>query len=205
MPHCICRTALPISATSRSAINRAHSQRPLSTYSAGNIAVLSRTSAPWNSHRRTPLMPAPWLAHKRRVRLNHTFDGDLSSLSFLPTEPRFCFRKPRWFGRDTGLAQTIARAFTLCSTMKHRDQCGTAPFGSSGLKRRCPALMESWPGYKLRVTDTAALDVGTVGCVQGGNQPATVRLLRCRRTPTLVADGSTGERVVRLSARRLIR
>ena len=141
------------------------------TYSTGNIAVpipdVSSVDIPINvpdSGSVTDL--------NVKVRLNHTFDGDLELRLIAPDGTTVLLSDNRGGAGDnfgTGANDCSGTSTVFDDSAAAAISGGVAPFtGSfrpeqplSGFNGKNPVGI-----WKLRVTDTASLDVGTVGCVQ---------------------------------------
>lgn len=107
-----------------------------------------------------------------KVRLNHTFDGDLEIRLIAPDGTAVLLSDNRGGGGDnfgTGANDCSGTLTVFDDGAASAISAGTAPFAGSfrpeqplsGFNGKNP--QGTW---KLRVTDTASLDVGTVGCVQ---------------------------------------
>lgn len=107
-----------------------------------------------------------------RVRLNHTFDGDLVMSLIAPDGTSVALSNNRGGGGDnfgTGANDCSGVPTVFDDSAGTAIGAGTAPFAGSFRPDGQLSVMngKSMTGtWKLRVSDTGALDVGTVGCVQ---------------------------------------
>jgi subtilisin-like proprotein convertase family protein len=107
-----------------------------------------------------------------RLRMNHTFDGDLVLSLIAPDGTSVALAANRGAGGDnfgTGTNNCSGTPTVFDDAAGVAISAGTAPFAGSFRpdsplsKMRGRSMAGTW---KLRVADTAAQDVGTVGCVQ---------------------------------------
>ncbi|HET6890303.1 MAG TPA: proprotein convertase P-domain-containing protein [Pyrinomonadaceae bacterium] len=141
------------------------------TYSTGNIAVpitdVSSVDIPINVPDSGSITDL-----NVQVRLNHTFDGDLELRLIAPDGTTVLLSDNRGGSGDnygTGANDCSGTHTVFDNSALSAISAGVAPF--SGAFRPDQALAafngrNSVGTWKLRVTDTAAQDVGTVGCVQ---------------------------------------
>jgi hypothetical protein len=142
-----------------------------SSYSTGNIAVAIND----NTTVEIPLSVADVgtvVGATALVRLNHTFDGDLTISLVPPRGPALPLAVRRGGGGanyGTG-ANSCAGAFTVFDESALSSiVSGTAPFaGTFQPEGRLTSTLglSSKGTWKLRVQDSAAVDTGTVGCFQ---------------------------------------
>ena len=143
----------------------------LNTYSTGNIAVaipdVSTVEIPIN------VPDAGAVADINvKVRLNHTFDGDLVMSLIAPDGTTVILAQNRGgsgANYGTGANDCSGTHTVFDDSAATAISGGTAPFAGTF---RPESPLSAFNGvltsgtWKLRVTDTAALDTGTVGCVQ---------------------------------------
>lgn len=141
------------------------------TYSSGNIAV----PIPDAGSVEVPMTVADVGAVADvnvRVRLNHTFDGDLILELISPDGTSVPVAQNRGGAGDNfgiGANDCSGTPTVFDDSAATSISAGTAPFAGSF---RPDSPLSALNGratngtWKLRVSDTAALDVGTVGCVQ---------------------------------------
>ena len=105
-----------------------------------------------------------------RVRLNHTFDGDLAISLVAPDGTSVALSNNRGGSGDnygTGLNDCSGTPTVFDDSAANPISSGVAPFAATF---RPEAPLAALNGkeinglWKLRVTDTAGLDVGTLGC-----------------------------------------
>ena len=141
------------------------------TYSTGNIAV----PIPDASSVEIPISVTDLGSITDvnvRVRLNHTFDGDLEIRLIAPDGTTVLLSDNRGGGGDnfgTGANDCSGTYTRFDDSAAAAISAGVAPFaGSFRPEQPLSALNGKNPvgTWKLRITDTASLDVGTVGCVQ---------------------------------------
>ncbi len=140
------------------------------TYSSGNIAVpipdVNTVEVPIN-------VPDTGLVQdvNVRVRLNHTFDGDLDISLVHPDGTVILLSNNRGGSGDnfgTGANDCSGTPTVFDDEAGPTIASGVAPFAGSFKPDTPLSGMDGKPSngtWKLRVTDTAALDVGTIGCV----------------------------------------
>ena len=141
------------------------------TYSTGNIAVpipdVSTVDVPINVPDSGSITDI-----NVKVRLNHTFDGDLELRLIAPDGTAVLLSDNRGGAGDnfgTGANDCSGVHTVFDDSAASAISAGIAPFAGSfrpeqplsGFNGKNPA--GTW---KLRATDTASLDVGTIGCVQ---------------------------------------
>jgi subtilisin-like proprotein convertase family protein len=141
------------------------------SYSTGNIAVpipdVSSVDIPINVSDTGSITDI-----NVRVRLNHTFDGDLELRLIAPDGTTVLLSDNRGGGGDnfgTGANDCSGTHTVFDDSAASAISGGVAPFaGSFRPEQPLSALngKNSDGTWKLRVTDTANLDVGTVGCVE---------------------------------------
>jgi subtilisin-like proprotein convertase family protein len=107
-----------------------------------------------------------------KVRLNHTFDGDLELKLVAPDGTEVMLSDNRGSSGDnfgTGANDCSGVHTVFDDSASTAISAGVAPFAGS-FKPEIPLSAlngkNSAGTWKLRVSDTAALDVGTVGCFQ---------------------------------------
>jgi subtilisin-like proprotein convertase family protein len=141
------------------------------TYSSGNIA----TPIPDVSSVEIPInVPDAGLVDdvNVRVRLNHTFDGDLVISLIHPDGTIIPLANNRGGGGDnfgTGANDCSGTPTVFDDGAALAISAGTAPFAGSFRPDTALSGLNGKPSvgtWKLRVADTAALDTGTIGCVQ---------------------------------------
>ena len=141
------------------------------TYSSGNIAVpipdVSSVDVPINITDTGSITDV-----NARVRLNHTFDGDLVIELIGPDGTSVTLSQNRGgsgANYGTGANDCSGTHTVFDDAAATAIGAGVAPFAGSF---RPDSPLSAFNGkslngiWKLRVTDTAALDVGTIGCVQ---------------------------------------
>ncbi len=140
------------------------------TYSSGNIAVpipdVNTVEVPIN-------VPDSGLVQdvNVRVRLNHTFDGDLDISLVHPDGTVILLSNNRGGAGDnfgTGANDCSGTPTVFDDEAGPTIASGVAPFAGSFKPDTPLSGMDGKPSngiWKLRVSDTAALDVGTIGCV----------------------------------------
>ncbi len=141
------------------------------TYSTGNIAVpipdVASVDIPINVPDRGSITDL-----NARVRLNHTFDGDLEIRLIAPDGTSVLLSDNRGGAGDnfgSGANDCSGTHTVFDDSAASAISAGVAPFaGSFRPEQPLSTLNGKNPlgTWKLRITDTAALDVGTVGCVQ---------------------------------------
>jgi len=131
-----------------------------------------------------------------KVRLNHTFDGDLVLSLIAPDGTTVLLAQNRGgsgANYGTGANDCSGTHTVFDDSAATAIGAGVAPFAGSF---RPESPLSALNGvltagtWKLRVTDTAALDVGTVGCVQLEISRQQFACCGVAGTPNLVADGS---------------
>jgi subtilisin-like proprotein convertase family protein len=142
------------------------------TYSTGNIAVpipdLSTIEVPITVPDEGVVVNVV-----ARVRLNHTFDSDLTLTLVAPTGETVALANRRGGSGDnygtganscSGTRTTFSDAFSATPI-----SAGVAPFAGQFNPEEPFAALVGLPTdglWKLRITDAAGGDTGTVGCVQ---------------------------------------
>lgn len=107
-----------------------------------------------------------------KVRLNHTFDGDLDISLIHPDGTAILLSNNRGGAGDnfgTGANDCSGTPTVFDDEAVPTIASGVAPFAGSFRPDSPLSGLDGKPTvgtWKLRVSDTAALDVGTVGCVQ---------------------------------------
>jgi subtilisin-like proprotein convertase family protein len=107
-----------------------------------------------------------------RVRLNHTFDGDLEIRLVHPDGTVVLLSDNRGGAGDdygTGANNCSGTHTVFDDSAAIAISAGTAPFAGSFRPEQPLSALNGKPAngiWKLRVTDTANLDTGTIGCVQ---------------------------------------
>jgi len=144
---------------------------PSNNYSSGNIAVPINDNA-------TVDIPINVTGTGRvgdvnvKVRLNHTFDGDVSLRLVAPDGSSVPLATSRGSSGDnygTGANDCSGTSTIFDDSATNAISAGTAPFNGSFRPEsplsalRGKAMNGTW---NLRVSDNASLDTGTVGCVQ---------------------------------------
>jgi subtilisin-like proprotein convertase family protein len=140
-------------------------------YSSGNIAVpipdVSTAEVPLNVTDSGVISDV-----NVRVRLNHTFDGDLDLILIHPDGTEVPLSANRGgAGANFGSgANDCSGTFTVFDDgAATAISAGTAPFAGSFRPESPLAGLNGKPTngtWRLRVRDEAAIDVGTIGCVQ---------------------------------------
>ncbi len=165
-------------------------------YSSGNIAV----PIPDNSSVEIPITIPDTGAIQdinARIRLNHTFDGDLVIRLIHPDGTEVILSNNRGAGGDN-----FGTGGNNCSGTKtvFDDEAGTtigsgiAPFAGSFRPDNPLSAFDGKPTngqWKLRISDTAALDVGTVGCLELEITRAQFVCCGGIATPVINSAGST--------------
>ncbi|HYO64206.1 MAG TPA: proprotein convertase P-domain-containing protein [Pyrinomonadaceae bacterium] len=106
-----------------------------------------------------------------RVRLNHTFDGDLEMRLVHPDGTVVLLSDNRGSGGDnfgTGANDCSGTPTVFDDSAASNISGGAAPFAASFKPEQPLSALNGKPTagtWKLRITDTANADVGTVGCV----------------------------------------
>jgi subtilisin-like proprotein convertase family protein len=106
-----------------------------------------------------------------RVRLNHTFDGDLELRLVHPDGTVVLLSDNRGGSGDnygTGANDCSGTPTVFDDQAAGTIASGVAPFAGSFKPEQALAALNGKPTagtWKLRVTDTASLDTGTIGCV----------------------------------------
>ncbi len=133
-----------------------------------------------------------------RVRLNHTFDGDLVISLIGPDGTSVTLSNRRGGGGDnfgTGANDCSGTPTRFDDEATVAVSAGTAPFAGSFIPDQPLSGFDGKPTagtWKLRVTDNAGLDVGTVFCAQ---LEISRRVFACCGTPGTPAVISTGSDV----------
>jgi subtilisin-like proprotein convertase family protein len=141
------------------------------TYSSGNIAVpiTDNTTSEVSIN-----VPDNGLVQdvNVRVRLNHTFDGDLEIRLVHPDGTQVLLADNRGAGGDnfgTGANDCSGTPTVFDDEAAVTIASGSAPFSGSFRPESPLSVLDGKlsPGtWKVRVTDTANMDTGTIGCVQ---------------------------------------
>lgn len=141
------------------------------TYSSGNLAV----PIPDNNTVEVPITVTDTGVvddMNVRVRLNHTFDGDLEIRLVHPDGTTVLLSDNRGGTGDnfgTGANDCSGTHTIFDDSAAVAISAGTAPFTGSFRPEQPLSAFNGKPSngvWKLRVTDTANLDTGTLGCVQ---------------------------------------
>lgn len=133
-----------------------------------------------------------------RVRLNHTFDGDLRIILVSPDGTQVTLSNLRGGSGDnfgTGANDCSGTPTRFDDEATVAISAGTAPFAGSFIPDQALSGFDGKPTagtWKLRVTDNAGLDVGTVFCAQ---LEISRRVFACCGTPGDPAVVSTGSDV----------
>lgn len=166
------------------------------TYSTGNIAVpipdVSSVDVPINVPDNGVVQDV-----NVRVRLNHTFDGDLDISLVHPDGTAILLSNNRGGAGDnfgTGANDCAGTPTIFDDEAGATIASGVAPFAGtfrpdtplSGLDGK--TTVGTW---KLRVADTAALDVGTIGCVTLEINRGQFVCCGVAGTPNIVAGPAT--------------
>jgi subtilisin-like proprotein convertase family protein len=142
----------------------------VNNYSSGNIAVpipdVATVDVPIN-------VPDSGVVQdvNVRVRLNHTFDGDLEISLVHPDGTVITLSNNRGGSGDnfgTGANDCSGTPTVFDDEAGTAISAGTAPFAGSFRPESPLSGLDGKPSngtWKLRVADQAALDVGTIGCV----------------------------------------
>jgi subtilisin-like proprotein convertase family protein len=133
-----------------------------------------------------------------RVRLNHTFDGDLRISLVSPDGTQITLSNLRGssgqnFG--TGATDCSGTPTVFDDEATVAISAGTAPFAGTFVPDQPLSGFDGKPTagtWKLRVSDTASLDVGTVFCAQ---LVISRRVFACCGTPGVAAVVSTGNNI----------
>lgn len=132
-----------------------------------------------------------------RLRLNHTFTGDLVVSLIGPDGTTSVLSNRRGSGGDnfgSGANSCSGAPTTFDDSAATAISAGTAPFNGSFRPDSPLSAFNGKPTagiWKLRVSDQAAADVGTIFCVQ---LEISRRVYACcggSGTPALIANGST--------------
>jgi subtilisin-like proprotein convertase family protein len=132
-----------------------------------------------------------------RVRLNHTFDGDLVISLIGPDGTEVVLSNRRGAGGDnfgSGANSCAGAPTTFDDSAAALISAGTAPFAGSFRPDSPLSAFNGKPTagiWKLRVSDQAAADVGTIFCVQ---LEISRRVYACcggSGSPAVIANGST--------------
>jgi subtilisin-like proprotein convertase family protein len=164
------------------------------TYSSGNIAVpipdVSTVDVPIN-------IPDAGVVSdvNVRVRLNHTFDGDLVIALVHPDNtvvPLANNRGGSGLNYGTGTNDCAGTSTVFDDAGGTAISGGTAPFAGTFRPESPLSALNGKPTagvWKLRVSDTAALDTGTIGCVSLVVARSTFLCCPFSGTPNIVGGG----------------
>jgi subtilisin-like proprotein convertase family protein len=141
------------------------------TYSTGNIAVPIPDTASVDIPLDVP-DEGSILSVSARVRLDHTFDSDLSLFLISPTGTIVELSSNNGADGDnygSGTNTCAGTKTTFADAAATSITAGVAPFAGTFKPEQAQGLLASenpQGGWVLRVVDSVAGDVGTVGCVQ---------------------------------------